>query len=155
MWSSSAKREEHALKTIAVKNIQSVLPVERMSVKVYYKSAKLGSVFGPKRNFSGMDHLVYEHKCPDRTCNGSATYVGYTLQDPSKRISQHKQSGSIKEHINKIHNFSIPLDNNSFNIMFKCSEKHTLQIAEALLIKEHRPLINIQTNNFTRTLHIF
>ena len=154
-WSSSAKREENDLKTIVHKNVSSVKPVEQFSVKVHYKTTKLASVFGPKRIFSGTDHVVYEHKCRDRACNGSAAYIGYTLQDLSKRISQHKQSGSIKEHINKIHNFSIPLESNSFNIIFKSSEKHTLQIAEALLIKEHKPLINIQTNNFTRTLHIF
>ena len=41
------------------------------------------------------------------------------------------------------------------SILAKTSDKINLILLEALLIKQHKPIINIQTDDFNRTLTIF
>ena len=41
------------------------------------------------------------------------------------------------------------------SILSKTSNKIDLILLEALLIKQHKPIINIQTDGFNRTLSIF
>ena len=69
----------------------------------------------------------------------------------------HAQNKSIKHHSNEAHNMNIRTKEiiNEIKILFRSPDKTELQIAEALLIKFHNPILNNQAATFTRTLNVF
>ena len=81
-------------------------------------------------------------------------YIGHTTTTIKKRTKQHS---SIKKHYKGTHNCNITgsqiLPN--IKILAKLFGKADLMILEALLIKQQRPMINIQAEDFNRVLKIF
>ena len=43
----------------------------------------------------------------------------------------------------------------NLTIVETCHSKRDLEIIEALLIKQHKPIINVQVRDFDRTLKVF
>ena len=54
-------------------------------------------------------------------------------------------------HLNMTGSQMIP----NVTVLAKMSDKMDVAIMEALLIKEHKPVINIQTSDFNRILKVF
>ena len=81
-------------------------------------------------------------------------YIGHTTTTVKERIKQHS---SIKRHHRETHLENITGSRilPDISILAKTSNKIDLIILEALLIKQYKPVINIQTDNFNRTLNIF
>ena len=81
-------------------------------------------------------------------------YIGHTTTTVKERIKQHS---SIKRHHKETHleNITGSMILPDISILAKTSNKIDLIILEALLIKQHKPIINIQTDDFNRTLNIF
>ena len=154
IYTSSALKQENLLKTILLDSL-NCSTVNQISLRVFYKPLSLENILSVNKRKICENHVVYKYQCPisERICSDS--YIGYTTQTLQKRIKQHSIQGSIREHIDKSHNFDISLKENSFSILFKSRNKIDLQIAEALFIKDQNPEINIQTKNFTRSLKIF
>ena len=72
-------------------------------------------------------------------------------------MGQHYYNGAIKTHFEKVHKIR-PSENlfiKNTKILKKLNKKDDLMLYEALLIKEIKPAINFQTQNFTRLLKIF
>ena len=67
-----------------------------------------------------------------------------------KRIKQHS---SIKRHFTETHkeNITGSMILKNISILARACDKMYLILLEALLIK-HKPIVNIQTNDFNRTL---
>ena len=89
-------------------------------------------------------------------CN-AVTYIGYTTTSLPKRYYQHVQTGAIHNH-NKTTHRARPYTRElleSTTVFYKNSSKLNLQIAEALLIKQHKPLLNQQDEGTVRVLKIF
>ena len=68
-----------------------------------------------------------------------------------------KQHAAIKKNYREIHNRNIAGSQmkNSIKRITKLNNRIDLGIMEALLIKEEKPIINIQANHFDRTIKIF
>jgi hypothetical protein len=69
----------------------------------------------------------------------------------------HVQSGAIRKHNKDVHN-NKPLTKELLqhtSILYKGTNKLDLTIAEALLIKQEKPPLNLQDEGFSRVLNIF
>ena len=99
--------------------------------------------------------VVYKFNCVEDCCN--ASYIGYTMCSLATRAKQHRyKQSAIFEHYNIEHN-SKPLVDilDGFSVLYKNNDYRSNQIAESLLIKSHKPYINIKYNEFATKLHIF
>ena len=81
-------------------------------------------------------------------------YIGHTTTTIKKRTIQHS---SIKKHYKETHNCNISGSQiqQNIKILAKLSGKADVMILEALLIKQLRPMINIQAEDFNRVSKIF
>ena len=80
--------------------------------------------------------------------------IGHKTTTVKERIKQHTL---IKRHHRETHleNIRGSMILPDISILARTSNKIDLIILEALLIKQHKPIINIQTDDFNRTLNIF
>ena len=86
------------------------------------------------------------------------SYVGMTQTTLSRRITTHLYSGAPKKHTAEKHtntNFDRDMMVENTKILRKENDYRRLQIYEALIIHEKRPLINKQDTGFNRTLKLF
>ena len=99
--------------------------------------------------------VVYSFSCNEIGCNSS--YIGYTTNKLRDRLLQHTYNGSIKDHFlmthNKTINLQLLIDNTK--VIERKPTKQELIINEALLIKDNKPAINVQSSNFSNVLRIF
>lgn len=151
---------------IAEKEIQKIVhqdvvpthPNSDLKLFIYYKNKKLKSLFIKNNTNRSTEifNVVYRYQCDEvHMYNAQNTYyIGHTTTTIKERIKQHT---SIKKHHRDHHNCNITgsqiLPNVS--VLAKLNNKVDLVIMEALLIKQEQPLINIQTDDFNRTLKIF
>ena len=81
-------------------------------------------------------------------------YIRHTTTTVKEIIKQHS---SMKKHhretcfVNITGSMILP----DISILAKASNKIDIILLDTLLIKQHKPIINIQTDDFNRTLNIF
>jgi predicted GIY-YIG superfamily endonuclease len=159
--------DERALKKIIRDNVKPVKNEDRLSLIVYYQNRKTKDLV-IKNNISAKNvrelsktNLIYQFNCPHYECvhsnNDNSVYIGYTTCTLSRRLTNHLQSGSIKEHFESTHNSKITRAEIVDNTTIRFFERDTsrLRILEALVIKFEKPSINSQFTGFTRTLSLF
>ena len=104
-------------------------------------------------------NVVYKFSCPKEDCKllNNVHYVGMTSKTLSRRLTMHLNNGAPFQHYFKKHKEKINREVlvNNTKIIYKTSDINRLSIAEALLIKETAPLINVQFKSFDRTLKLF
>ena len=99
--------------------------------------------------------LVYKFSCNEDGCD--ASYVGYTMNCLITRAKQHKYNPSkIHEHFDTEHK-SKPDSSiiDGFSILYSNNKYKNNRIAEALMIKELKPYINVRFNELATGLQIF
>ena len=109
-------------------------------------------------DLSSVSSVVCEVKCSVEDCAfRTSTYVGYTLNTVSKRLTYHFQHGSIKDHVRHSHNTVLTREDleNNVKIVKKLITKTRAQIYEALTILKRKPEINTQKDNFFNPLKLF
>lgn len=98
---------------------------------------------------------MYQYTCNKELCTTTQSkYIGHTTTTIKERFRQH---ASIKRHHRELHNENITGSQMLPNVTIIATNHNNqeLHLLEALLIKEHKPLINIQCGDFDRTLKIF
>ena len=151
------KKEESMLKNIIAKNVRTVQN-SKLKLHIYYRNRKLQQLFIRNRPTSDdVFNVVYQYSCNEESCNNSNTYIGYTTTLLKLRLSNHAQQGSIKKHHCSIHNSKVKTQHLRENtkVLTRINNRNELQIAEALLIKHHKPTLNEQNEFSDRTLKIF
>ena len=128
--------------------VKRLLP-QNHTVQHVYISRKLGSAFDIK----DQTKLVHKHdltyllKCPKNTC--SETCLGKTARRLNERIMEHAGKDN-KSHILKhtLQSGHPSVSPNEFKILQKGynNNKVKRKISEALLIRKHRPSLNIHEN---------
>ena len=157
---SAFKQDTKRLRKIVAEHVVNRRPEEQVKVVTYYRPYKISSIFStrirpvvPRR--SGC---VYKFLCPEPSCN-EAMYYGYTNQRLGTRVKQHRyQSSSICKHFIDNHDKLPPKFDDfikNFSIIFSSSDVLSLKIAEAILIKTDKPLINIKYNELYDFLKLF
>ena len=157
---SNFRRDTKRLKGIMN---QHVLPAQNqgsVALTTFYKPMKLSSKFSTRQRPSDAEKssLVYQFLCPEQSCNDVA-YIGYTNQRLITRVQQHRYSSSgICKHYMDMHNDRPPVQNeliNHFKILYRSSDLMSVKIAEAILIKNDRPIINTKYSELYDFLRLF
>lgn len=161
MTENYKQREKHLL-NIVEKNIKCKQKNSKLRLHIFYKNTKIKDLLlsrkVEKAASSECDHVVYEYNCPHSGCRTTDTsYIGYTTNTLRKRAEQHYNNGAIKYHYESKHKTRPTFQNiiDNMKILKTFHKRDDLMLYEALLIKERKPIINLQTNNFTRTLKLF
>lgn len=155
---SNYKQEEQRLRKIIKEHVKSANDTTNIQLFIYYTNKKLSQLF-LKNNQHKKEffNVVYMYTCDNDRCQPDQSYIGYTTSTLRQRMTFHAQNGSIKEHNNVQHNKkSVTKDLlNNTKILGAFPNKQELIIAEALMIKQHKPTINSQQEFSSTTLHIF
>ena len=102
-------------------------------------------------------NVIYMYLCNEVPCNATQTcynIIRHTTTTVKERIKQHSliKRHHIESHFENITGSMILPD---ISFLARTSNEIDLIILEALLIKQYKPIINIQTDDFNRTLNIF
>ena len=125
----------------------------------YYKPFKLTSCFSTrtKCQFDDRTRVVYQFKCTEDRCN--ASYVGYTTNSILTRCKQHRySSSSVYNHYSIDHHMNPPSADiliKNFSILYSSPQLPNLKTAEAIIIKQTNPYINVKYNEFFHSLTLF
>ena len=158
---SSYKQEEKRLNKIITDHLQPTSENTKIDLKIYYKSQKLQLLLIKNNSFTTdpkkRSRVVYEYSCIKEECQPSTTYVGYTEGTLVDRIRNHAQNGAIAEHNKTIHSIKMKTNEilDSTKILCHFNKKEDLIFAEALLIKDKKPIMNRQNKGEERVLSIF
>ena len=153
---SNYKQVEKELTTVINNNIETINET-KLKFNIYYKSRKIKILFiinNPNKPDQPFN-VMYQYTCNQGECTTSqSTYIGHTRTAIKDRFKQH---AAIKKHHQQIHNNNITGSQMLPNVTILATEhnKQDLAILEALLIKQHGPKINRQTEDFNNTLKIF
>merc|ERR1712098_495993 len=97
-------------------------------------------------------------KCPIPSCH-DVYYYGYTNQQLGTRVKQHRrQDSAICRHFMDTHDDMPPKYADLiqyFTIIYKCNDILSVKIAEAILIKNDKPIINIKYNELYDFLNLY
>ena len=161
--SSAYKTDERILKSIVTNNTRCTHPDDTLKLVIYYTNRKTSSMVMKNNLTSSPDPLrqtnvVYSYKCTIGDCAlQNVNYIGETTTTLSKRISGHLQTGAPKQHTLTAHNTDLSrlqmVQNTT--ILYHASDFHRLTIMEALLIRQDKPIINLQDTGTIRTLQLF
>ena len=158
---SNYRLDERIIKDIVLKNTKCNNPNKKLNFITYYKNPKTSNLI-MKNNITSppsklqTSNVVYKFVCPHQHGKAEETYIGETTTSLSRRLTMHKQSGSISRHFYQQHNCNVTRQQLTDNtvILVKEQNKQKLLIKEALLILKHSPTINIQFDNFTNILKL-
>ena len=129
--------------------VKRLLP-QNHTAQYVYKSRKLGSAFYVKDQ-TKLEHkhdLTYLVKCPENTC--SETCLGITAKRLNERIMEHAGKDSKLHMLKSTFQSGHPsVSPNDFRILQKWynNSKVKSKISVALLIKKHRPSLNMHENS--------
>jgi uncharacterized protein (DUF1778 family) len=158
------KTDERVLKSIVLNNIRSTTTADRIKLLIYYKNMKIRNLImknNPCKKSGPLQetNVVYKYTCPREGCRllQNVNYIGLTSTTLSRRLTCHLQTGGPKNHMRETHNETLTratLETHT-RIVMRCPDATRLAIAEALIIKQESPAINLQTTGFVRTLKLF
>jgi hypothetical protein len=156
--SNTYKQTEKEMQTIIHQNVKPTENNKKLKLFIYYKNKKLKHLF--IRNNSNKPtasfNVVYKYHCDEVHRNNvqGADYIGFTRTTLKDRMKQH---ASIKKHYKEEHERNITGSEmlQNVSVLSKSNNRIDLIIMEALYIKQEHPIINIQTDDFNRTLKKF
>ena len=129
---------------------------------IYYENS-IGKTLLPKNYQSSSPSelqktsLIYEYLCKTGDCERlQSSYIGVTQTTLSRRLTMHKGSGAIKDHMERCHNLPLTREAlvNNTKILRTNNDSSRLLITEALLIHAKNPALNKQATGLTRTLKL-
>ena len=99
---------------------------------------------------------MYEYNCSTEGCQ-SSKYIGYTQCKLVDRLRNHAQHGAIISHNIDSHNKKITTNDilKDTKVLCHFQTKEELTIAEALLIKDKNPSLNLQREGEVKVLMVF
>jgi hypothetical protein len=162
--SAHYKLEEKQLQSIIKKHVTPAQENSELKLLIYYKNPKLRDILMRNRPkslnpaTSDRHHVVYEYTCARDGCNATPKYIGYTTSTVWERFGMHTQTGSIKKHLQEVHDIQrIPRRDliKDVSILKTCSSKRDLIFTEAILIKTENPSLNSQAEGCNRLLKLF
>jgi len=152
--STAYKIDEMIMKKIIKNNVKSVDINNIIKVRIFYKNNKtsnlllINNCLPLNNSILKESHIIYEFSCPFDDCARlHASYIGMTTTTLSRRLTMHKREGTIKTHLQTIHNITTTRDilNNNTSILYKNQNYFCLKLAEAIFIDNRKPKLNVQT----------
>ena len=155
------KIDERTIENIVDNNIKCIDTNNKIKVVFYYKNRKTSNCImknnmAPPPTTLQQTNVVYKFTCP-MPHSQVVEYVGLTQTKLSRRLTYHGQNGSILKHFQEAHNCKPTREQITENtsIITKESDRYRLTIKEALIIRNIKPLINKQFDNFTNILKLY
>ena len=153
------KLDERILKDIITNNTRPTDPNKKLNLIIFYRNLKTHNLV-IKNNLAKpptalqKSNVIYEFECPLSHGNVTPRYIGFTQNTLSRRLTQHLQQGSIRNHFSDYHNATITRETivNNTKIIEHAKDRYHLAIKEALLIMNTNPIINKQYDNFSNIL---
>ena len=153
------KLDERVIKNILNDKVKSNCDAE-IEIRIYYKGSKTSNLvmknnLNPKPCGLSEANIIYKFNCPS---HGQATcYVGQTQTTLSRRLTAHKQHGSIHDHFLTFHGAKPTREQLVENTVAiaRAADKQRLDITEALLILDLKPIINKQQDKFPNILKLY
>ena len=150
--SSSYKEDERVLKNIIKNNVVPTDTDAKIKLIIYYKTRRTSNLIMknsciPKPTELQEVNLVYQYTCKIGGCSHlNSRYIGVTTTTLSRRLTYHLQDGAITRHTACTHNTRLTRQEivNNTEIIYRENDKKRLRMAEAVLIHQLRPTINIQ-----------
>lgn len=143
-------------------NVKCVNTEDNLKLITYYKNLKtthliMKNNITPKGGPLKETNVIYKFNCKHVDCEPrNIAYVGLTTTTLSRRLTMHLQNGAIKKHYADEHKRKLTREDlvNNTVILNKSPDYQRLQILEALIIKNFRPYLNLQTTGSARTLQL-
>jgi hypothetical protein len=160
---SGYKADERIVQSIVHNNIVNRTN-HKIKLLIYYKNKKIQNLVmnnNPckKTGVFQETNVVYKFSCSREGCRllPNMDYIGLTTTTLSRRLTCHLQSGGPRNHLREAHNEAITRTvlEECTSVVMRCPDANRLAIAEALIIKDRTPAINLQTTGFVRTLRLF
>ena len=157
---STFKEDTKRLKTLLDQHVIPTDSSKKVKLTTFYRPMKLSAKFStrPMRENPEKSCLVYQFECPIPSCH-EVQYYGYTNQRLCTRVKQHRRKDSaICRHYMDVHNDMPPkfVDFiNCFTILYKDNDILSVKIAEAIMIKNDKPIINIKYNELYDFLNLY
>lgn len=156
---SSFQKDSKLLTNIIKEHVKPIDSNSTIDLHAYFKPTKLAAYFStrPRRPDLSRANCVYRFKCSEDGCNSA--YVGHTTCLLSRRIQQHRyNASSIHKHYIEDHNRPVPdkeILSNNFTCVISYSSTIDLKIAEAIIIRDERPYINVKYNELSNFLNLY
>ena len=116
-------------------------------------------MFSTREKAIGLDraNCVYKFQCEKDSCK--ATYIGHTTCTVLRRAKQHRYKPSnIHCHYSIDHECAVPPNESyleNFSVVRGFADRTKLKIAEALIIREEFPSINVKNNELSSFLNLY
>ena len=147
------ERDETILKNIIKKNVKCKDDTHKLKLHIYYQSTKTKHLVmrnnTKETKWLMRTNVLYQYDCPSEDCRlQNNSYVGFTCTTLSRRLTMHKQAGTIKSHMQDKHNTALTRQHLTENttIIHSNRDPRRIEIAEAIYIRDHTPSINEQKN---------
>ena len=123
------------------------------NIRVVFTTLKVASYFSLKSKCPKPLHscVVYQFTCAE---NQHITYVGKTKRHLLTRVKEHKGVNSKSAIFDHIASCNCKVSYDNFRILFHAKETYSLSIAEALMIKDRRPILNRTLANNGASLYL-
>jgi hypothetical protein len=161
---SGRRPDERVLISIVQNNISCTTLTDQMKLSIYLKNEKIKNLIEKnkpckKSRLLQETNVIYKFSCLKEGCilPQNINYIGLTSTTLSRRLTCHLQAGGPKNHMREAHNETISRATLEAwtSIVMRCPDTTRLSIAEALIIKDESPAINLQSAGFVRTLKLF
>jgi hypothetical protein len=130
-----------------VKKLKKVLKniINDAALRITYSTSKVKDHFRVKDSdpHELLSKVVYRFKCRK---DPAIQYIGYTNRHLKERVSEHLRGGTrVSDHIASCWSCrNTKITTEDFDILKKCRNRWDTSVYEALLIKRHNPVLNIQ-----------
>ena len=146
--------DERILKSIIKRHVACKDDTHKLQLHIYYQNTKTKQLVmrnnTQERKRLMRTNVVYQFDCPSEDCRlQKNSYVGFTCTTLSRRLTMHKQAGTIKTHMQDTHNTTLTREHLTENttIIHSHHDPRRIEIMEAIHIRDHAPRINEQKNS--------
>ena len=158
---SNYKIEERVIKNLVMNNTKCVDENSKQKVIFYYQNKRTHNLVlknntAPPPPPLQQCNVVYQFQCP-LPHSKAENYIGCTTTTLSRRLTMHRQNGSILKHFTDVHDRKPTRDEliENTTIIGREVTKYRLAVKEALIILNTEPSLNIQFDNFSTILKLY
>ena len=123
----------------------------KVDIKCVYTTCKVGQFFSLKSAApsSLAANVVYRFKCSH---DANISYIGKTERHLLTRMTDHlnpnfQDKSAVTKHISQCVHCQANVGHDNFEILRQCRDSRSVNVHEALLIRKHKPSLNIQLYN--------
>ena len=129
-----------------------------LKIRTCYNSCKVGQFFSLKDGCPAFlaSNVVYKFTC---SLDEGISYIGKTERHLFTRVQEHltpSHNSAVNQHIAQCRECQNKANKSNFSIIRKCQSSQVVSLHESFLIRQLKPILNVQLyNNGGTLLNIF